>query len=546
MSNSRHISYTKSDISTTLHDTQDGVITRKLQTHVPADTMSTSIHDTVARLADQIDCQLLSYTQLSQPSQRPGPVRHLFPVGAYAIGLWHPGDEVHLICLTDNSSNTFWEYIAEKLEREDLPKHDCIVSELPGQHAIWLHYCSIPRHFDLATVQAYGFPKYPESTYVPQIVRQNLAWLQDTWHLQAGLDGRLQAFRDNYYILRSWAEAAGIFSKPFGTLDAESLVWMLFGVVQSNTENALNEQSASSSHLQAFVEQYSRPQNVQSVLTHIRSRVTPLPPYNAIDCYTAIAYETWKVTQQPNLLKSSPEQYFQDFCDRYAAVILITAECWIPKRRESFHHDLIKEISRLPERSRELGCDLKAFRFWPHAFKPSADEWVYVVGVQLPQSPSSSPSRSRRARTSSDVMGKQYLTLDDTVGTSAIRVCSAKEAKSLPERYSAAAAVCSDATGNTSPAFACSEQYPASNKFPPASQALSRLRWDPAHTPHNYEVGYLDRFEGLMWLPLEQWGKEIEDEEFIPEHRIRILRRIEKQGAGSVVWDREKRICQLG
>jgi hypothetical protein len=62
---------------------------------------------------------------------------------------------------------------------------------------------------------------------------------------------------------------------------------------------------------------------------------------------------------------------------------------------------------------------------------------------------------------------------------------------------------------------------------------------------YDYEVGYLDRFEGLMWLPLEQWGKETEDEEFIPEHRIRILRRIEKQGVSSVVWDREKRICQL-
>ena len=507
--------------------------------------MSTSIHQTVARLADQIDCQLLSHTQLSQPSQGPGPIRHLFPVGSYAIGLWHLGDEVHLVCLTDNSSNTFWDYIAEKLEREDLPKHDCIVSEPPGQHIVWLHYCSISRHFDLATVQAYGFPEYPDSTYVPQLVRQNLAWLQDTWHLQVGLHGRLEAFRDDFYTLRSWAEAAGIFSKPFGTLDAESLVWMLFGVIQSSAENILDEQNASSSHLQAFVEQYSRPQNVQSVLTRTRSRIYPLPPYNAIDCCTTIAYEIRKVAQQPSLLSLSPEQYYQNFCDRYAAVILITAECWIPKRRESFHHDLIKEILHLPERSRGLNCDLKAFRFWPHAFKPSGDEWVYVVGVQLPQSPSSSPSRSTRARKSSGVMGKQYLTLDETVGTSAIRICSAKEAKNLPERYSAAATLSSNVTSNTASVFACSEQSSTDRRFPPASQALSRLRWDPAHTPYHYEVGYLDRFEGLLWLPLEQWGKETEDEEFIPEHRIRILRRVDKQGTGSVVWDREKRICQL-
>ena len=507
--------------------------------------MSPSVHETVLRLADQIDCQLLSYTPSSQPPPRPSPVRHLFPVGPYAIGLWHPGDEIHLVCLTDNSSNTFWEYIAEKLEREDLPKHDCIVSELHDKQTIWLHYCSIPQHFDLATVEAYGFPGYHESTYVPGVVRQTLTWLHNTWHLQNGLVGCLEAFRDDYYTLRSWAEAAGIFSKSFGTLDAESLIWMLFNATQSDLESDENEQSAFSSRLRSFVNEYSRPNNVQSVLTASRSRAYPLPPYNATDCCTAVAYEIRKLAQQPSLLDLPPAQYYQNFCSRYTAVILITAECWISKRWESFHSDLVNEISHLPQRSRNVGSNLKALRIWPHAFRPSSDEWVYVVGVRLPQSPTSSPTRSTHARTSSEVIGKQFFTLDSTFGTSAIRVCSAKEAKSLPERYNAAVLLPSQSSGNTTSVFPRPKQSGAGNKFPPASQALSRLRWDPAHTSYNYEVGYLDRFEGLMWLPLEQWGKETEDEEFIPEHRIRILRKVEKGGAGIVVWDREKRICQL-
>lgn len=545
MSNSRHISYIKNDISTTLHDTQDGLIKRKTQTPIQADKMATSIEETVAHLVDQIDCQLLSYTQLSQQPQRPGPIRHLFPVGPYAIGLWHPGDEIHLVCLTDNGSNTFWEYIAEKLEREDLPKHDCIVSELPGQHTIWLHYCSIPRHFDLATVEAYGFPKHSDFIYVPHIVRQNLTWLHHTWHLQAGLRGRLNAFHSTYRALRSWAEAAGIFSRSFGTLDAESLVWMIFGVMPSNVESDLDEMSASSKLLHAFVERYSKRHEVLSVLTKTRTRVYPPPPYNAVDCCTAIAFEIRKLAQQPKLLRLLPEQYYQNFCDRYTAVILITAECWMPKRRESFQSDLIKEISHLPQRSRQAGSNLNSFRIWPHAFKPSANEWVYVIGVQLPRSPNSSPSRSTNVRTSSETTSEQYLTLDDTVGTSTIRVCSAQEAKSLPEKYSPGTSLSSQSPSNTTSTSACSDPLSTGNKFPPASQALSRLRWDPAHTPYTYEVGYLDRFEGLMWLPLEQWGKETEDEEFIPEHRIRVLKRVEKQGDGIVVWDREKRICQL-
>lgn len=544
MSNSRHISYTKSDISTTLRDTPDGATKHKTQTHTPADKMSTSIHETVAHLAAQIDCELLPYTQLSQPPQKPGPVRHLFPVGPYAIGLWHPGDEVHLICLTDNSSNTFWEYIAEKLDREDLPKHDCIVSESHGQHEIWLHYCSIPRHFDLATVEAYGFPKHSDFIYVPQAVRQNLTWLHHTWQLQAGLNGRLDAFRNTYHNLRSWAEAAGIFSKSFGTLDAESLVWMLFSVMQSAAENNLDEPNAFSSYLHAFADKYSKRYEVLSVLTQVRSRAYHLPRYTSASCCTAIAHEIRKLAEQPRLLKLSPEHYYQNFCDRYSAVILITAECWLPKRRESFHSDLVKEISSLPKRSREAGSNLNSFRIWPHAFKPSADEWVYVVGVRFPRSPNSSPSRSTSARTSSETTSKQYLTLDDTVGTSAIRVCSAQEAKRLPERYGVGASPASH-TLSEAPAFALSDPLSTGNKFPPASQVLSRLRWDPAHSPYGYEVGYLDRFEGLMWLPLEQWGKETEDEEFIPEHRIRILKRVEKGGNGIVVWNREERICRL-
>jgi uncharacterized protein (UPF0248 family) len=528
---------------------EDGLITHNILTRLTlimaATEMTRSVRETVAHLADQIDCELLSYTPPSQPPHRPGPLRHLFPVGPYAIGLWHPGDVIHLVCLTDNTANTFWEYIAEKLDREDLPKHDCIVSELHGQHIIWLHYCNIPQHFDLATVQAYGFPRYPVTTHVPEAVRQNLVWLHHTWHLHAGLSGYLEAFRNDYHRLRLWAEAAGIFSKSFGTLDAESLVWMLFSATKPGVEDNPNEKSVFSSRLQSFVNAYSKHYNVQSVLTASRSRAYPLPPDNATDCCTAIAYEIKKLAQQPSLLNLSREQYYLTFCDRYTAVILITAECWVPRCRESFHCDLVNEISHLPERSRSLGSTLKALRIWPHPFKPSLDEWVYVVGVHLPQSPTSSPSRSTHARTPSDVMNKQYLTLDGTVGTSAIRVSFAKEAKSLPERYSAADPLPSHTTSDTAAIFPRPGLSASENKFPPASQALSRLRWDPAHAPYNYEVGYLDRFEGLMWLPLEQWGKETEDEEFIPEHRIRILRRVVIGGDGIVIWDRENRICQL-
>lgn len=78
-----------------------------------------------------------------------------------------------------------------------------------------------------------------------------------------------------------------------------------------------------------------------------------------------------------------------------------------------------------------------------------------------------------------------------------------------------------------------------SDKFSSASQAISRLRWDPQHQNIEYEVGYLDRFEGMMWLPLAQWGKAaVEDEEFIPEHRVWLIKR---SISDVLVWDRKRR-----
>lgn len=83
-----------------------------------------------------------------------------------------------------------------------------------------------------------------------------------------------------------------------------------------------------------------------------------------------------------------------------------------------------------------------------------------------------------------------------------------------------------------------------SRKFRPAHSALNRLRFDPAHADTAYDVGYLDRFEGLKWVPLAQWGgRGTEEEDFVPEHRVR---RIVRVVDGWVVWEREGRVDRTG
>lgn len=81
----------------------------------------------------------------------------------------------------------------------------------------------------------------------------------------------------------------------------------------------------------------------------------------------------------------------------------------------------------------------------------------------------------------------------------------------------------------------------ADSRFRTALDAMSRLRHDPSHAGIEYEVGYEDRHEGLMWKALEAWvgRRQTEEEEWIPTHRIRKIRR---KKHGIVVWDKETRM----
>jgi uncharacterized protein (UPF0248 family) len=503
------------------------------------------IDDLVARLTKQLGCELLTYNPTTSSSVRPGPQRHLFPAGPYALGLSHTGDETHIVCLTDNTSNTFWEYIAEKLDREDLPKHDCIIST-PGHEAtVWLHYCSLPPHFDLATVGAYGFPKYPESTFVPQAARNNLALLQDTWYLLDCLGEDLNGFRHDYNVLRRWAEAAGIFSNDaFGTLDAESLVWMLLYTNSVTTDSTAERQSTPSPGKHSILDRRS----AQPILTPSGRLVHVPPPHIAANSYATINSEIDQLSQNTYLVSLSAAQHYQRFCENFRTTILVSAECWAAgHQREAFHSRLLNQITHLAKHLLEdLGSlEQQDLRFWPYAFRPSQDEWLYVIGVNC------SP-----AALENFVANSHLLDLDSSLGTVTLTICPKDMALSLPIKHSTPEtpswpAELYDTRASPQPPSPPSNTAATSpsskHRFPPAAQVLSRLRWDPAHRPFDYEVGYVDRFtEGLMWLPMELWGRETEEEDFIPEHRIRVFRRAGRDGGENVVvWDREKRVCTL-
>jgi len=510
---------------------------------------TTAIDRLVSSLTDRLQCELLTYRPASPSSVRAGPQRYLFPTGPFALGICHPGDQIHLVCLTDNSPNIFWEYIAEKLDREDLPKHDCVISRLGDEATVWLRYCSIPPHFDLATVEAYGFPKYPESPYVPNPVRQNLALLHDTRYLLDRLQEVLDSFRHDYNALRRWAEAAGIFSKAFGTLDAESLVWLLFNAKAATAESSVEIQSTFSASIQSFANQHS----ARNMCTPSKRRTYDPPMYLAASSRATIESEINQLFQNPDLISFSQEQHYQRFCNSFHTFILVSAECWVVDRqRGTFSSRLIHEILNLARHLQDVGIEPKHFRFWPHAFKPSEDEWLYVIGFNRPQPDYPSPCFTTFPTLKAalqEFISNLHIDLDSTLGMATLSICSNEEALALLSKHvlpgPSPTDLCPTCRSPPPPSSPPASTSNSSKKFPPASQVISRLRWDPAHTPFEYEVGYLDRFEGLMWLPLEQWGKATEEEDFIPEHRIRVFRTVGKGDERVVVWNREERVCEL-
>jgi uncharacterized protein (UPF0248 family) len=77
----------------------------------------------------------------------------------------------------------------------------------------------------------------------------------------------------------------------------------------------------------------------------------------------------------------------------------------------------------------------------------------------------------------------------------------------------------------------------SSNKIRPASDVLSRLRWEPSLDPGDYIVRYEDKFLGATETSLEKFKFETTDDEFIPQHRIL---HFNSRGDGVVVWERTR------
>jgi poly(A) polymerase len=86
-----------------------------------------------------------------------------------------------------------------------------------------------------------------------------------------------------------------------------------------------------------------------------------------------------------------------------------------------------------------------------------------------------------------------------------------------------------------------SEQNEEAAKFPTSEDIYKRILWDDDFEANDFEIGYEDRFRGLMYMPLRNFRGTGDATSEVPFHRVQIIR----FHTGAIVWDRTKRICVL-
>lgn len=80
---------------------------------------------------------------------------------------------------------------------------------------------------------------------------------------------------------------------------------------------------------------------------------------------------------------------------------------------------------------------------------------------------------------------------------------------------------------------------PAPTKLRTSIDIFNRICWDTSLGKDNYLIGYEDRFTGIKETRLELWSREVEDESFIPFHRVVYFKRIVD---GVIVWDKRTKV----
>ncbi|KAK5716953.1 hypothetical protein LTR17_016246 [Elasticomyces elasticus] len=478
------------------------------------------------------------------------PQRYIFPTSTLAVGVWLPGDDVHLVCVTEDRKQIFWSIVAETLGLEGQETKEfspgvmklawsALGIEKASQNtAVYLHYALLPPGLavkDFARKDAVPnlleTIRYPISDRKTPYMRKHIELARRAVYITSTTQPQGSQFRSAYHQMHSWAYFSGLLSRDLDLLTSDKVLELLFRTSEPciTTENPRFLQiffRDASTYLEAAG---VRPHGISAFLQGLGHCDRIIVRHGGYECEEGVA--------ALDLERFTLVKGFDLFLNSYEDFLVLDFETWAknPQDRMQFQGEgflkVIKNLCTDALSEMENGCDASTtpYRAWPYLVGEEGSK-ICILGVC-----------DGRSLTTDEVDAAQVWLAN---------CCEDKEgridAKSITKERARALFAAGLERKDSPTAPTSSAEEPASSSYlRPFSQIQSRLRWDPAHMSTSYEVGYEDRFDksNLIWRILEQWAKATEDEDFVPESRVRTVRRVEDK---YVVWDREKRVDRTG
>lgn len=490
--------------------------------------------------------------------------RRIVPIGTYACRVWQPGEDVHLICGSSNTAEIFWNYLKENLclnEDAGLPNKsqpatiDLSASKLSRKTEA--SRCCLHEFADLSVKDEAGcgfYLHYAEvqktdmdrilTDFVPRPSLQprygSAAWnsnmVRDIQRVACDFERFGSDSISLIYEIRRWASFHGLFGPKLGFLCTNDFVWLAHGtcVAHSKSGTIRWQESehllrAAIDHLKALVGSRSTSKNEQLRTIPCQTRGEELLGSNLTpEAAAAICKADSRTPSIHTDVLEEPQNAFLTVMSDFGCFLKIECECWAPMLdvRADFQENVVpRGLLRLVETMRSENTSL---RIWPTPIIRSNDQTIqaWAIGIRGSEEPN----------LDHDYI-KHVLDYDTKIGSTRVRLATRQDFKGVATSGSTIETI-SDDFGET---VASPLNISRPRKFRTAHAAISRLRYDPRHSSVKCEVGYEDRFvDDLVWMPLEEWGgKAVEDENFIPEHRVRQLR-VSKDKR--VVWDRMNKV----
>ncbi|KAF7195912.1 hypothetical protein HII31_02792 [Pseudocercospora fuligena] len=506
-------------------------------------------------LADYIDFVYVNTHKKPEWLQPTQFTNYLVPTLPEAAGVFG-SSRVELICAVHMTAERFWQVLREKLELpEDFPMPDTVSGTFElqpkdyGWHPITLHsltlvlrYCGVPS-------DCHDFPWQSSSVLRDDVDNWTaLDDIEDAYAMKdwfSILDEKLVAtFRSMIVRLTSWTILHGLMAadQRYGLLTTQCLIWMVHDFADLTRSYHESKDAVIATCIPALLAVSGNSLRIKAARS--QRNVAAHLSVDAVRRLRDVVDKT--VASSLPVAEHSPvSQARENFLRDHSVTIALTSECWHPQKLKHYHDLLVTASTSFQANLRKATEDQVSANIWPAIEKvDQTTSRIYLGVCGISHSDASAPNSPFQARLDpilEEVQDQCRWDKDEAL----LNAHLITELPPAQPEHSDLPIMCQlEMQESPSPPAATKATSPGGEKsrFLDAAKAISKLRWDPQWSSFEWEIGYEDRFDGLMWKNLEDWQAHTEEEDFIPTHRVRQVR---LRGSQEVYWNRDTRESSL-